>query len=328
MHEALKKISAEVASEFTKWLASAEVKSAIEATRAASDEDAGTFEVVITTENLDRYQEVIRLDGWDLTNYRNNPVVLLSHDSYELPIGVATDLRIEDGKMIASGKFAPASANPKAQQVRQLYDLGILRATSVGFIEKEREGNIITKAELLEFSFVSIPANPYALSTMVKSGLSINDFITKGIVSVKEGEAPEPEKPAEEQTPAEPEEAATVPESEEKKCIECGKTADAPKEAQSDTYPICNSCLMKGWVAIGGGRGIPQLLGQLRTTLVALEAAVKTGEPEGDEDEDDEAGDDERALSEFDEKRRILQLASTVVGEVLAEARRAIEVQK
>ncbi len=30
-------------------------------------------------------------------------------------------------------------------------------------------------------------------------------------------------------------------------CIECGKPADAPKEQQSEKYPICKICLSNGW---------------------------------------------------------------------------------
>ncbi len=65
---------------------------------------------------------------------------------------MATSIERRDGKLIAKGKFAP---HQFAQDIRKSYDAGIIRATSVGFIEKEREGNFITKAELIEFSFVS-----------------------------------------------------------------------------------------------------------------------------------------------------------------------------
>jgi hypothetical protein len=94
---------------------------------------------------------------------------------------------------VAKGRFAPADANPFAQQVRKLYDLKILRTTSVGFIVKETEGNRITKSELLEFSFVPVPANPYALSMRQVSEMAIDTAMlcAKGIdLKVKE-EAPE-----------------------------------------------------------------------------------------------------------------------------------------
>lgn len=307
-NEALKKITSEVAASFAAWLETAETKSAIAATRAASDGDTGTFEIVITTENLDRYQEVIKLDGWDTSNYMNNPVVLLSHDSYMPPIGITTGLRVENGKMIATGKFAPASANPVAQQIRQLYDLGIMRAASVGFMEKEREGNLITKAELLEWSFVSIPANPMALSTMVKSGLSIDEFITKGIVSVKEGE-PENGSTEPQDEPAEPVVHPDIQEDAE--------PAPAVEPTEVPTVPESEP----------DAKTIKPLLADLRTVLVALEAAVETGESEGDEKEVQET-EDQKAFREFSEKRRKVQEVSTIIGDVLAEARRAVEARK
>lgn len=223
MHEEqLKKISEELAKQLCERFAAPEVKDVVAATEKATDDDTGTFEVVITTENLDRYQEVISLDGWETDHYMANPVVLWGHDHGGLPIGITTGISISDGKMVARGKFAPASANPFAQQVRKLYDLGMMRATSVGFLEKEREGNLITKAELLEFSFVSIPANPYALSTLVKHDLSVNELVTKGIVSIERD--------------ADPEEGGTVPQSEPQDEPETPhETGVEPSE--SDTEP-------------------------------------------------------------------------------------------
>jgi hypothetical protein len=289
-NDAVKKVSTEAAAAFSKWLEAPETKAALEATRSAGD-DSGSFEVVITTENVDRYGEVIKLDGWELENYMNNPVVLLSHDSSQPPIGIATGVVSRDGKMIATGKFAPASANPVAQQIRQLYDLGIMRATSVGFIEKEREGNLITKAELLEFSFVSIPANPFALSTMVKSGISIDGLVTKGLIQFRETEHEEP-------AGAEPE---PVSAEEPQVPVEEG---EAGEEAMS--------------------KAVKPLIAQLKDLVVALEAAAETGAPE--RDEQSEADDEEaRRYREFSQNRKTLQDAATVIGEVLAEARRAVE---
>lgn len=40
--------------------------------RSSPSGDTGTYEVVITTENLDRYQEIIRLHAWDDERYLAN----------------------------------------------------------------------------------------------------------------------------------------------------------------------------------------------------------------------------------------------------------------
>jgi len=50
---------------------------------------------------------------------------------------------------------------------KQLYQEGMLKAVSVGFIvlkRNETDYRIIEKAELLEVSFVAVPCNPNAIS--------------------------------------------------------------------------------------------------------------------------------------------------------------------
>jgi len=121
----------------------------------------GEFEVIATTSSVDRDGETISADGWVLENYMKNPVILWAHEYFSLPIGVATEVRKEDGKIIVKGVFA---SHEFAQEVRKLYDDGFLKAVSVGFIPIERNGPAIAKAELLELSFVPVPSNADALS--------------------------------------------------------------------------------------------------------------------------------------------------------------------
>ncbi len=176
-------------------IAKASIKAIIEQTKAASDEDTGTFDVIISTMDVDRHGESVDVNGWDLTHYKTNGVVLWAHDYGGLPIGVCTSIATQDGKLRAQGKFVPGDANPFAQQVRKLYDFGAVKATSVGFIAEETNGNVITKAELLEFSFVPVPANPYCL-TLEKAGWNVGELVTKGIFFVeKKDDAPPADEP-------------------------------------------------------------------------------------------------------------------------------------
>lgn len=284
--QALKKITDDVAAELRAWLEEPDTKAVIAETRNAADDSTGTFEVIITTENLDRYQEVIKLDGWDLTHYRNNPVVLWGHD-HNQPIGIATSVDIIDGKMIAKGKFAPTE---KAQEIRRLYDFGIIKATSVGFLEKEREGNLITKAELLEFSFVSVPANPYALTLAMEKELSVNELVTKGIMFVEKDAAP------------------TIPE-------------EKPEEPAAETPPPADPVAEEKSISI---KAVDPIIASLRSAIVALEAlSQKDGEPEGNE-APVEATEEEKAFAKFTANRKLLQDAATAIGDVLAEARQAM----
>ena len=181
MNEAIKKLTDEVKAHVVASLATKEWQDFFAKVKAAGD--SGSFEVIISTADIDRSGESIVQNGIDLANYKTNPIVLWAHDYYALPIGVADSVEMVEGKLVAKGRFAPEEANPFAQQVRRLYDAGIVRATSVGFIVKEMNGNVITKSELLEFSFVPVPANPYALSMRQAKelGLDLGMLVAKGI---------------------------------------------------------------------------------------------------------------------------------------------------
>lgn len=177
MNEQFTKLSEEIKEKLVEHIRSKEFQDAIEATNKAND--SGTFEAVISTNDVDRQGEMVDQRGLDLTFYKQNPVVLWAHDYSSPPIGVTDSIEQQDSKTIAKGRFAPTEF---AQEIRRLYDLKMVRATSVGFIPKEMEGNIITKSELLEFSFVPVPANPYALSLAKSAQLNVAELVTKGIM--------------------------------------------------------------------------------------------------------------------------------------------------
>jgi phage head maturation protease len=272
------KISEESAKAFTERFESEEVKAFIDATKAATD--TGTFEVIATTEHVDRYNEVIELGGWQLEHFRSNPVILWGHDHSKL-IGMATSVDIIDGKMIVKGKFAPTE---EGQEKRRLYELGFLRATSVGFIEKERTGSRITKSELLELSFVSVPANPFALSLATEKGLSLDEMVTKGFMHIEKDTEPE--------TVPEPE---VIPEPEAEKKLDIKEISTLAQTLKDAIVAL---------EAIGKTADVP-------------EGDEATQEEDSDVEEDD-------AVREFDRNRKALQDAATVIGDVLAEARQAL----
>ena len=119
---------------------------AIEKIRKAKEAN-GTFDVIVSTEAKDRAGEIVRQDGWDLGNYKNNPIVLWGHDYYSLPVGVCTETYLTEKNGIpalgARGVFLSGDINPLAQQVRRMYEYGVKSGynvgctTSVGFIPKE-----------------------------------------------------------------------------------------------------------------------------------------------------------------------------------------------
>lgn len=145
-------------------------------TKATGDEDV--YEFIASTSSVDRQGDSIDQNGWELDNFKANPVILFAHDYGALPIGKCIEIIKNEAKLIIKMVFASEEANPKAQQIKRLVDEGILNTTSVGFIQKERNGNIITRQELLEVSIVPVPANQDALRLAFKS---MDDSLVKEI---------------------------------------------------------------------------------------------------------------------------------------------------
>ncbi len=133
---------------------------------------------VITTGDADRENDVISSQGWDVSNYLKNPVVLFAHDYDSLPVARAISLEQEGDTLIAVAEFASAELNPMAERVYQMLKQGFLRGASVGFrpvtfaYNEGRGGVDFAKQELLEFSIVPIPANASAL---MAAGLKEHD---------------------------------------------------------------------------------------------------------------------------------------------------------
>src|SRR6266436_4517309 len=83
------KLTEQVAADIRARVKSLDFKT-IEKLRKAKEEN-GTFDVIISTEDLDRSGEIVRQNGWELANYKNNPIVLWGHDYYSLPIGICIE---------------------------------------------------------------------------------------------------------------------------------------------------------------------------------------------------------------------------------------------
>jgi len=145
-----------------------------------------TVDFVISSEAQDRDGDVIEAAGWELGNFLKNPVVLFGHDHGGLPIGRASDMRVEGGALKASVEFATMDQNPLAESVFRMVKAGFLKGASVGFmpIEFERDGDGMkfTKQELLEFSIVPIPSNPEALVASKSINLApVREYYVKSL---------------------------------------------------------------------------------------------------------------------------------------------------
>jgi len=146
------------------------------------DEGERIVDAVISTDTIDRMKEVLLPRGAILDNFKKNPVVPWGHDSSEPPVGKALKINRGRNAITARIKFATTQ---RAEEVWQLFKGGFLRAFSVGFrpikgheptpeeIKRKpawaEAQYIYDKWELLEFSPVTIPANPEALAVAIKN---------------------------------------------------------------------------------------------------------------------------------------------------------------
>jgi len=137
------------------------------------------LEYIMSDATVDRYGDVIDPDGWDLANFRNNPIALFAHDS-DLPVGNWKNVRVQKGALVGELELLPEGRSTRVDEIRAFVETGMLRAVSVGFhpIEAEKikdspKGGVhFKRAELVECSLVSIPANPNALQVAKQLNLS------------------------------------------------------------------------------------------------------------------------------------------------------------
>jgi HK97 family phage prohead protease len=136
------------------------------------DVEKREIRVVISASRVDREGDIVMANGAVLDNFLRNPVVLDSHDPRQ-PIGNARDLGIDADQITATVRFYLAEESPLAQQRWLLYSRGKMRGVSIGFRPLEwtneklvegQTGRAYLKWELLEFSLVSIPSLPSALT--------------------------------------------------------------------------------------------------------------------------------------------------------------------
>ncbi len=170
------------------------------------DRDARTVINYISTDAIDRDNEVIEHKGVVLDDYIKNPIVPWAHDYRGLPIGKNLWIKPDRKGLVAKTYFAK---HPFAEQVFDLYTEDIkgtgpvLKAWSVGFIPlkwkdakngPQESGEIPGEGErsqkvrrtykkwlLLEYSAVPVPCNAEALTLMVEKGLIKDKKLIKNI---------------------------------------------------------------------------------------------------------------------------------------------------
>ena len=133
----------------------------------------GAYRVTIAANDKARQPPELDLSGISTENYFKNPVVMWAHDltgrspSGGLPIGRTLALDWVRGRGLVA-RFEFLDDDPFAKRVRNAWDKGFLRAASISWVPLESGrsddgGRRDTRADLLEWSIVPVPADPEAL---------------------------------------------------------------------------------------------------------------------------------------------------------------------
>ena len=143
----------------------------LDATKTEGEEDAFAVNMILSDAGIDRDEERILTAGWDIANFKKNPVLLWGHDKSRPAIGTVKSLTKGDnlsGVVVFIDKVTDHFGWSIGEKVAK----GIIRAGSVGFMPKiwkfiddpeDAAWLEFEKQELYEFSICNVPANPRAL---------------------------------------------------------------------------------------------------------------------------------------------------------------------
>ena len=151
------------------------------------DSENKTFWAIASSEAEDRDNDIVRVAGWDLKNYKKAPRGLFMHNYFEHPHFKTLNIKVD--KKLKQLQFQPQfdTNYDKARITWNQYENGFLSDFSSGFIGKDfawrdeenrwSGGREFTKQELIEISAVTVPANPEA-QVMRNAGLILPDEIS------------------------------------------------------------------------------------------------------------------------------------------------------
>ncbi len=155
------------------------------------------IQYTFTDERVDRYGDIVRAKGVDLTNFKKNPVIMTFHNYNQFPVGNSIKTWYDNSDNTVKGMvlFVDEFVDPSglSEIAFRMASNGVMKAASIGFRvlesrspdESEREklkmpryGLIFEKSDLLELTLCPVPANVGANNTSyVQRGLFTKENI-------------------------------------------------------------------------------------------------------------------------------------------------------
>lgn len=150
----------------------------------------GKLTFVLHDESVNTYGFRMLTSGANLEEFKKNPVMLLNHDDYSLPIGRWENIRVEGGKILADAVFDEGDA--RAAEVKRKVENDFIRMASIGAWPPEEKSDAydlmlpgqtlptVTRWTVREGSVVTIGANHNALVFYDRESKQIIDLNDKG----------------------------------------------------------------------------------------------------------------------------------------------------
>jgi HK97 family phage prohead protease len=158
------------------------------AAQVKMESDGHSFTAVISSDSLDRQQEVLLPDGCDVSEFMKTGTLFWNH-CYDMPIGKATSVKRRGNELVSEARFATRPDDYEGDffpdYVAALVRQGVVKGVSVGFAPVEtrmptqkdlsRYGQdvrrVISKWKLYEWSVAPLQANVDAVIESVGKGL-------------------------------------------------------------------------------------------------------------------------------------------------------------
>lgn len=161
----------------------------------------GVLRIVASDETIDRSGESIPFESWDLSKIADRGVKLLIDHDYSVGSVVGKSSVVKDDKRKAIILENPVfhTITQAARELKEMVDGGWIDEVSVGFLRHEDQKGV-ARNELMEVSFVAVPANPSARTLSMKS---VNEAEAKAIEDFVKDVGEDAEEPADAEDPAE-----------------------------------------------------------------------------------------------------------------------------
>lgn len=146
---------------------------------------------VLHDESVNTYGFRMLTGGANLDEFRKNPVMLLNHNDWSMPIGRWENIRVEGGRILADAVFD--THDERAMEVARKVDENFIRMASIGAWPPEQTsdafdlqlsgqtGPTVTRWTVREASIVTIGANHNALAFYDREG-NVMDLLDQNVL--------------------------------------------------------------------------------------------------------------------------------------------------